>query len=180
MVKTPPHGRVRNIRHQTGQVTAIEANESVAPVNLLCNVHSQPEFALVRMSPDAQRIQAVRAHSQHHHMLRDHVERHDERLSHQRGTATGQERFNRLSSPVLCAQVSHALVRVNVTRAGEDLHRGDPEASVKATDSFLSVDLPSCVDHSAVNVVLELDLEMEDIVDLRAELKYPLIPATAS
>lgn len=172
MIKTPPHGRVRHICHQTGQIATIEANESVSPVNLLGDVHSQPELALVRVRPDAQRVHvalALRYHSQHHHMLRDHVERYNERLSHQRCTATGQQRFNSWSSTVFCAQMTHPFVSVDVTGPREDLHRGDPEASVKATNSFLPVNLPSRVDHSAVNVVLELDLEMEEVGDLMGE-----------
>lgn len=99
-------------------------------------------------------------HSQYHHVLRDNIKRHDQRLAHDRSAPTSEQCFRCWSSAVIRANVSYSFVRVNVTGTGEDLHGGYPESAIQTAHSFLAVDLRASVNHSAVNIVLELHLQL--------------------
>lgn len=102
----------------------------------------------------------MRVHAQHHNVLRNHIEWHNDRLSHQtRGTAC-KNRFRLVSAASMREEVPHALVGADVEHAGDDLKRGDPEAAVEAAHAFRLVDFAAAVDHSFVHVALELYLKL--------------------
>lgn len=163
MIKRPPHGRIRYVRNQTGRVAPIVALDAVTSQNLLGNVqrHIEPRPSLLL---DAQRIdratRSLGAHAQHHGVLRNHVEWHNDRLAHQRGTATGDQRFHLWTSAVLRQQMAHTFVRADIEDAREYLHAADPEAAIQAGRTFGLEYLGARVDHAGVHVALELHLQL--------------------
>uniref|UniRef100_A0A182QWH9 Uncharacterized protein n=1 Tax=Anopheles farauti TaxID=69004 RepID=A0A182QWH9_9DIPT len=116
VIKRPPHGRVGHVRHQTRGVTPIKPAHTVPAKDFPRNIarYAQPAATLVEV--DTERIDrtvlaTVRPHTEHHRVLRNHVERHDDGLTDERGTTAGYKRFDPLVRTVLSEQMPDALPR---------------------------------------------------------------------
>lgn len=128
MIECPPKCRVRYVCHQTGHVSAIVALDAVPSEYLPGNVRRNLQSTTISAVINAQRIHVgarvlTIAHAQHHRMLRDYIEWHDNRLANHRCTAATDQSFRPIAGSVLCKQMPDALVSTDIEDTGEDLRR---------------------------------------------------------
>lgn len=118
MIKSPPQGRIRDVRGEAGHVAPVEARDAVAPENLAGDLHGHRQLAGAGLDGQAERadceLVAAAVHPHHHQVLAEHVEWDYDGLADHGGAAPGDEGAHAGVDVALGQPVAHALVHRDV------------------------------------------------------------------
>lgn len=160
MIKRPPDSTVWDIGEQRCHISPVEAPETISSKNLR---HDGPGLAehlfwVLTVSIETKAGEVLPL-ALHHQLLRDHIYRNSNALSHQRGWAARHQGLERIVIRILGDILPHQLIGGDVSLAWDQCEGVDHEATIKASNTLSPQNLEERVKGAGIQWRASLHLQ---------------------